>query len=166
MTVFLLYAAAMLLAYLLQLHVLPVLGWALTTPELLFALCAVGAATRGPGRIAPLALLFGVAADLALGFGYGMFSLGLALAVLVYGRMGEKALARPGVTALLVGFGAMAARLLRAALAVFLGRGFFPVGTEWLWLAASGVFTAAFARLALFVAARRMKREEEERYLL
>ena len=163
---FLILALYFIAAYLLQLHALPVWGWDMTTPELLIAACAVGCLAFGPGRTLPYALIFGAAADLALGYGYGMFLLPMAAAAFFFAPFSEKALEKPWLGGLAAGGAGILARLFRACIGLFLGRGFLPAGREWLFLLAAGLFTALCAWILLLAEAARRRRIEERRYRL
>ena len=154
------------LAYLLQLHVLPVWGWVLTTPELLLTVSAVGGRVYGMGRTLPFALLFGAAADLTLGFGYGGFLIPMTAAVMLFHGSERLSSERPYAAALATGAAAMLARLFRACIQMILGHGFFPAGREWLAIAGSGLFSALAALILMIAAEHRSRREREGRYRL
>jgi len=154
------------LAFVFQLHVLPVWGWVHTTPELMIAVCAVGSMVYGRGRTLPFALIIGAAADLTIGYGYGMFLLPMTAAVLLFGPLEHAELERPFLPALYTGGAAVVARLFRSFLLVILGHGFFPAGREWIAFIPCGLFSALIAAVLLFVSAKRFRREREGRYRL
>ncbi len=166
MTGLLMLLAGFAAAYLLQLHVLPILGWIGSTPELLFTACAVGSMSCGSNRTLPFALLFGAAADLSLGYGYGMFLLPMTAAAFFFQPLWEKASEKPYLAAPAVGAAAIAARLFRSCLLVFLGRGFFPAGAEWFSLLLCGIFSALTALVTLYAADRRSRHVREGRFRL
>ena len=112
----------------------------------------------------PFAFLFGIAADLVLGCGYGMYLLPLVLCAHLGQYLSSVAFERPYLAALLVGAGAIAARWFRILFVWGAGHGAAPGGNDLVWSAAAGLLTALCALALILWMDHRQREGKSGRY--